>query len=331
MERTHLHDLADEIVKKTGFKLEEEIYRAGYYSPNKIRNIIFAGQFDNKPAVLKIYDDPRLSDEAISQITFNKVNKSAKLRALEVYTHEMISPQKGWLIMEKLPEGSKAFSTPLADRRKFAELYYEYRINFPTEPTRPLVLAERLPASEYNAFRISRWLEITTIKDAELVMSGREELFKAEDLIPRYVKAQELIRKEHKDRKMVWCHGHFKPQELFDSPNNDSYFLTDFAHTKLYPEGHELAFIIWADWLMSSGYSLPYSEWKKGIEGWIKELDPIAKKLGIKNYESLIIANIVERTLGTLLADISGNGEWTIEEKKLRIKMLYNLLDDLMQ
>jgi hypothetical protein len=331
MQRTHLHDLADQIAKNTGFEMAEEIYRAGYYSPEKIRNIIFAGQFANKPAVIKIYDDPRLTDESISQITFNEVNGSKKLRAPEVYAHEMISPQKGWLIMERLPEGSKSFSPPLINRKEFAELYYEYRTNFPTEPTRPLLLAEQLPAEDYHIFRISRWLEITTVKEAELAMKGEKGLFRAEEFLPRFIKAQELIRKEHKGRKMIWCHGHFKPQELFKSPGTDTYFLTDFAHTKLYPEGHELAFIIWADWLMSSDYSLPYAEWKKGIDGWIGELEPIAEKLGIKNYKSLITASITERVLGTLLADISGNAEWTNQEKEQRIRMLYTLLDDLLQ
>lgn len=95
MLKIDLHKKADKIARLTGFKLGGELYRGNYYSPNKVRNIIFQGKYKNSPAVLKIYDDPRLTDEPISQITFNKINTSKLLIAPKVYKYKIESLHQG--------------------------------------------------------------------------------------------------------------------------------------------------------------------------------------------------------------------------------------------
>ncbi len=327
MNKTHLHDLAIKISKDTGFVLGSEIYRGSYYSSDKIRNIIFDGTYNNNPAVLKIYDDPRLTDEPISQIAFRGVNKSKILRAPEVSQYKIISPHEGWLIMEKLPSNGSFFTQPVNDKKEFARLFFEYRTNFPQHPTRLLTLAENLPADEFHVFRISRWLELATAKEAEAILSGGKAVLVPNEFVPRLEKALAVIRREFKKRKMIWCHGHFKPHELFKIPDN-SYYLTDFAHSKMYPEGYEFGFIIWADWFMSADWHMDYKEWKKGVDAWIAELKPIAKKLNINKFDSLIKASLTERILGTILADICASDRPT-EEKEKRISLLYELLDDI--
>ena len=71
--QTHLDIWAKEIVKKTGFVLEKEIYRGYYYSQDYVRNLILSGLYKGKPAVLKIYDDPRLCEEPNALAFFNKL------------------------------------------------------------------------------------------------------------------------------------------------------------------------------------------------------------------------------------------------------------------
>jgi hypothetical protein len=72
----------------------------------------------------------------------------------------------------------------------------------------------------------------------------------------------------------------------------------------MYPEGYELGFIIWADWLMSADWKLSYKEWKEGIVEWIEEIKIINRKLRLRKFDSLIRASLTERCLGTILADI---------------------------
>jgi len=220
-------------------------------------------------------------------------------------------------------------SSPLAlgERADFLRLYLEYRQNL-KKPTRALTLVENLPADEFHIFRISRWLQLANDKEEERLAKGEKPVLVPSKFIPYYKKACRVIRHEFAKRRMVWCHGHFKPHEIYALPNQNKFYLTDFAHSKMYPEGYELAFIVWADWIMHADWRLPYKEWRKGIFGWLKEIEPIGKKLGFKNFKSLIRASLVERCLGAILADICATDR-PKQEKEKRIKLIYELLDEL--
>ena len=328
--KTHLHIWAGKIIKQTGFILKKQIRQSFYYSPDKIRNLVLSGLYKNKPAILKVYGDPRLSDEAIALNSFNKINKSKILKVPKVYNYKMLSAKKGWLIMEKLPEGSRDFKRPVNPRQRkiVAELYLEYRKNFPYKATRQLTLSENLPVHQFHIFRINRWFQLANDKEAERVLLGEKPVLNPKEFIPRFKKGIDLIYKEFEKRKMIWCHGHFNPAELFKHPKENIYYLVDFAHVKMYPEGYEFAFIIWSDWMMHADWSMNYSKWKKGIDDWILEFKPIAAKLGIKRFDSLIKVSLIERSLGTILADICAtNGQEN--EKKKGINLMYKLLDNL--
>lgn len=331
-DETHLDIWAEKIVKQTGFVLVKEIYRGCYYSSDKIRNLIFSGSYKDRPAVLKIYNDPRPTDEPITLSNFNRSNRSKILRAPEVYSYKVVSPKKGWLIMERLPKESYSFERPLdpRDRKEFLKLYLEYRKNFSKRPTRKLMLPENLPAHEFHVLRIAYWFKLANDKEMELTIAGKKSILKPKEFISRYEKGLELIRREFKSRKMIWCHGHFNPAEVFKMPDKSIYYLTDFAHTKMYPEGYEFGFIIWSDWLMHGESRMSYSRWKKEIDNWLSEFKPIAKKLKVKRFNSLMRASLVERSLGTILADICAS-DGPREEKIRRINLIYRLLDDLLK
>jgi len=321
--------LTDEICGKTGFVADEIIYTGSYYKKENIRNVIFSGTYKNEPAVLKIYNDQRLTDEPLSLKYFNEKNKSKILSAPKLYDHKIISGRAGWLIVEKLPEDGKFFRQPLAreERKEFLNAYLEYRKYFPKKPHRALTLAEKLRSDEFHIFRINRWFELAVISEEENYLKNRTKVLKPAEFISRDRKALEIIKKEFKNRKMVWCHGHFKPHEIYKI-SDSKYYLIDFAHSKMYPEGYELGFIIWADWLMGADWKLDYQEWKKGIQEWIGEIKAINKKLKLKRFNSLIKASLLERCLGTILADVTASDR-PLKEKIKRIKLLYKLMDDL--
>ena len=321
--------LADKICGKTGFATDEIIYEGSYYKKENIRNVIFSGKYKNKLAVLKIYNDKRLTDEPLSLKYFNEKNKSKILFAPEIYDYKIISGRAGWLIMEKLPKDGEFFKQPLArgERKKFLNAYLEYRKYFPKKPHRNLTLAEELRSDEFHIFRINRWFELAVIGDEENYLKNKERVLKPAEFIPRYRKAVEIIKKEFKNRKMVWCHGHFKPHEICKI-SDSKYYLIDFAHTKMYPEGYELGFIIWADWLIGADWKVDYQKWREGIIEWRNEMKVINKKLKIERFDSLIRASLIERCLGTILADVTASDR-PAKEKIKRVKLLYKLMDDL--
>lgn len=328
-EKTQLHFWAESEAEKNGFQVKNILYQAGYYVKNNVRNIIYDGFFNNKQAVMKVYDDPRMSIEPISLKAFHQHNTSKILTAPKLHKTKVVSPHKGWLIMEKLT-GGEFLKSPLdsTGRQKFVEIFLEYRLNFPTKPTRPLTLAEQLTPDEFHHYRIHRWFELATSVEAELILNNKPPILNPKQFLPRFTAGIKLIRQEFSKREKIWCHGHFKPKEIYQTDNK--YYLTDFAHSQFYPIGYEFAFIIWADYLMASDYLQPYAKWKVGIFDWIDKLELVAKKLKIKNYQSLIKASLIERIIGTLLADICVS-DFPRERKLQMVKYLYKLFDELVK
>lgn len=323
----NLENWAKEIAQKNQFQIKKEIRRSFYYATGHMKSLIYEGVYQGKEAVLKLYDDPRLTNDPIAQNEFNKTNKSKILLAPPVLKYEIILPQKGWLISEKIA-GEKMLQSPLPEERRanFLKLYLEYRKNFPTKPTRPLLLAENLSAAEFNNFRIFRWLELANNKEAEIVLKEGKPILEIKKFMPLFEKSVGIIRKEFSKRKMLWCHGLFAPYKIMKK--GGQYYLFDFGHAKLYPEGYELVFIIWADWMMSSDWQMPYKEWKKGIFGWMKETEKIGKVLKIKNFKTLMRASLIERILGAILADICATDR-PRDEKEKRLDLIFNLWKEL--
>jgi hypothetical protein len=337
MEKSLMLKWVKEIIRKTKFESPKIIYQAFSGDDENLRNIIYQGSYRGKSCVLKIYHEPRRIAETASITYFNKVNQSKTLIAPKVYRCSQTSPWQGWYIMEKLPKDGYFLSEPdylepisQKTRKEFLQVYLEYKKNFPLKPWRPLLIAEKLPADEFHIIRIHRWFEMANEKEIELELKGGKPFLNTERFFPLYFKAQEFIKKEFRNRKMFWSHGHFKPKEIFYSPQRRIYYLTDFAHNYLYPEGYELGFMVWSDWLMGSNWKMNYKNWYKGIDLWVKDILPVAKKLRIKNPGRLINASLVERTLGAILADVTASSRPN-EEKKARLNLLTKLLENLLK
>ena len=318
---------AKRVAAATGFRLGSLLYTARHYG-RQYRNAIYTGTFHRKPAVLKLYDEPQPTDEPRALAAFNRANRSSTLRAPKLYASGIVSPTRGWLIMEELSNAGHFMRSPLspADREEFLRVFVAYRKSFPTKPHRPLTLLEQLPAHEYHTVRISRWLQLAV--DTEISRPLRQQALSGKAFAPLYEAALVAIRKEFKNRAMLWCHGHVKPKEIFQCTDG-SFALTDFAHTRMYPEGYELAFIIWADWMLPGNWRLPYRKWKEPIREWLELIRPIAVQLTYKRVDALLHASLIERTLGTILADVEAL-DLSYAERRGRLKHLFHFLRDLL-
>lgn len=319
------------VIKETGFKIDKEIYRGAYYTKENLRNIIYTGFYKDKPAILKFYNDFRITDEPVSLNAFLRHNKSKILVAPKLYKNKIISAHTGWFIAEKISDNYKKYDTPLSskEREKFLNIFLEYRKNFPVKPTRKLFLTEKLSADNFHIFRINRWLELAQKKEADRLVNNKK-IFLDKEFLEIFEKAVLEIRKEFKNRKMIWCHGHLKPHEVFTNKERSKYYLIDFAHTAMFPEGYELAFIVWSDYLMASDkWNMLYRNWKKGIDSWIMDIEKIAKRLNLKNHKRLIKVSLIERLVGAVLADITASDR-PDEEKKKGISLMVKLLKDLL-
>jgi hypothetical protein len=319
---------AKRLVAETGFVLDQKIYQGTFYEKDFIRNTIWSGTWKGEPAVLKAYDDPRMSDEPRALEAFNKNIASVRIRAPKLYASHMETPKRGWLIMEKL-SGGAFLSSPLSlgEKEAFVSLYIEYRENFSKDSTRPTTLLEELPPSEFHRHRMANWLRMAVEKEADRESRGEEPLLEQDRFLDQYKAVRHEIDREFSDRRMEWCHGHFKPSELYRMPNG-SFILTDFAHCKMFPQGYELAFMVWADCFMKN-WHLPYEEWRRGIIDWRDVIHAREKSLRIWRLHELLRVSLLERCMGTLLADITASDRPREELERGR-NLVQRLVNDLL-
>jgi len=317
-----LDSLALDAARESGFVLGQKIYSGDYYAFGPSR-AVFEGEFAGQPAVLKVYDDPRPSFEPKNVELFNAVNKSKLIRGPKVFASKIITPNRGWYVMEKLAGGGfLKMPLPEAERAEFFKLFLEYRENFPKAAPKEFQtqLAEALAAQDFAAMRIARWLDLANSAEERRALAGEQKLLEPGRFARVFAKGLEAVRTGLVGRKMLWSHGHFKPAELYLLPDQ-SYVLTDFAHTHYFPEGYEAVFIIWADWLMSANPQLDYEIWKQGVEAWLAVLAPA---FSIDFLRPVLI----ERVLGTVLADLTA-AAGDPQPKLQKIELLYRLLADL--
>lgn len=321
----NLTRLAKKVARKNKFILGQKIYQAYSHELGSFRNVIFTGKFKNQqPAVLKVYDEPNINREPLALKFYHRINKSKILTVPKLYKFRIFSAKSGWLIMEKLPQHAFCFKSPLnkEERKKFLELFLIYRRILPFKTAKRLNLVEDLPAIQFHIYRLNKWLKLANDREA----MQNYKILKPDEILPRFSKTLKLMEKVFKNQLMIYCHGHFKPKKI--ARVGDKYYLTDFGHFKLYPLGYELAFMVWVDWLIPANWKLSYRKWRKGVFSWLKDLKPIARELKIKDFTPLIKASIIERIMGTILADVCSTDK-SKREKIMRVNLLYKLFDEL--
>ncbi|MBI2411165.1 MAG: phosphotransferase [Candidatus Kerfeldbacteria bacterium] len=331
MQKESLQNQAQKVMVKIGFLDAKEIYSGKWYD-GSLRNSIFSGVYEGKPAVLKMYDDPRVTDEPLQLKKFHELFDSVKpsiITAPELYRYEITSPTSGWFVMEHLPEG-KFFPSPMnaTERTEFLNVYHAYRSVFPKTATRPLLLHERFRADQFHLANISRWINIAGLQEAQFALDGKPTLLNTPEFVELYTNAEKIIRQEFMQRPMIWCHGHFKAHEVYKT-NNGRYYLLDFAHTHLYPEGYEFGFMVWADQFTTLQSKTTMNGLEAEVRNWIAAFEPIATELNIKNFSELARASLIERLMGTITADVVGNVNMPYEERARRMTLLMPLCQQL--
>jgi hypothetical protein len=330
-------ELKERVLLKTGF-LPMNILKEGvYYDSSHVRDFVIKGVFGDSEAVLKCWIDPRPVFEPTMLIEMSHIFEGTRFRTPKVLSYEMETLFKGWMITEYVKVGNfDRFPSHLSSsdqRRCFLEIYNEYRESFPS--VSPLNPAMHLPIESCNAgvfhsMRISRWYGLA---QEYCLKHSDENYFTIFDLNKFFEKAFDKIYNYFLSVPMQWSHGHFKPDELLISKNTSEIYLFDFAHVKHYPLGYELAFIIWSDACMSmDAWLLDYDAWDEYVETWIHDVANFSLLEGWERDDFLCLLHIsmLERLVGTLMADVISTDMLQVAEKKRRIEYLLRLGNQLL-
>lgn len=81
--------------------------------------------------------------------------------------------------------------------------------------------------------------------------------------------------------------------------------------------------------MASDKWSMSYQNWKQGVDSWVVDIEKIAKELDFKNTKKLLRVSLIERIIGTILADITASDR-PDKEKEREIGLMIKLLKDLL-
>lgn len=309
---------------KESYQIENlrPLYQGVYYEQNKVRSAIFECDYRGKSVVLKVVDDIRVMPEISAHQQFLEKNTSKKIKAPEVFDAEQVSPSIAWTLMEKIPDG-EVFDreTIKAKKQEFLDVFLEYKQHFPTEPSRTLTISEHLPANDYHIMRLSRWADLANTKEYTEYSSTGQRLVEPVHCCELFHRSMELLHKHFADRPMVWSKGNFWPKHLVKT-GPEEYYIFDFSLTKMYPEGYELGGIVWSQYLMAGHYDGAFEDWYKGIQEWMTEVEKLAETLKYKHPKDLIRMSMLERTWGTILADVLASDK----HEQIKRQMLGHLI-----
>lgn len=326
----NIENILEKIREKTSVSGLMPLYEGKYYLQDQIRGRIYRCDYQGRPAILKILDDPRLMLEVSAHRQFLEKNQNPIIKAPEIFQAEQLSPGIAWILMEKIPDG-QIFDRAYIDshRKEFIKLYLEYRQTFPQSPSRPLALSESLPANDFHVMRLSRWADLATTAEYASILQNQPRLLDPDHFAKLFSESLRVISRTFAGRPMVWSKGNFWPKHLVRATDG-KYWIFDFSLTKMYPEGYELGGIAWSCFLMGDYYNLPLTEWLTKVADWQKAVLSVARKLGYKNPTRLIRSCLLERTWGTILADVLTSDK-PAEQKAKMLEYLIQLVEQLLK
>ncbi len=322
-----LEQWAREIAQQNGLEVRQELRRTTHDLSDRLRNLIWEVDYQGRPGVLKVYDDDVANVEAESLQAFQEANRSTLLTCPELYLSDTVSPSKGWLVIEKLPDEGRFLESPLKprERERFVELFCEYRRNFPREPNRPLALVESQDAFRFHVYRLMQALETASTREQQRAFEGDPPVLEREQILPRLDAVMDCLSAVFTGRNLHWGHGHFKPSDVYEFRGGRRWAITDFGHTKMLPEGYEPAVAIWWDQMITAPYD-DYAVWRAEIDDWARRFLDAEPNLD----SDVLSASLLERALATVLESIAIEDQLSGREQRERVQLHYRLIDDLL-
>lgn len=326
MEQSTCEKQALQAMREAGFEpAGKPIHIGRWYSddPRAVRSVVYKGTYEGRPAVFKYWRDERLACPGPVMAAYKSqeadVNGFAA-RIPEPLAQELLDPEKdayfgdkflnrGWLIMEEIPSNYAAMESPIELEKlplflralcRYVSMAPE---RAPKEMGEQINSADESPA-DYHARRISNWYE----KGKQTDVCRAKPLFLEDESV--YTAAQSLITATYSepDKKMIFGHGHIKPNELHVSPDNSECYLTDFNSASYRPEGYEFALAWWADVARTiraeETAEEAYDRITELSKVWFTEYDKFAAEIRDTEFRENLRASLAERLLGTVFADI---------------------------
>lgn len=291
----HEKRVLKEIITKTNFQPEKEIFRGQIYDKNKVGSLIYKGVWQDKPAVLKIQGLQPDVDEIDIIGRFNDQNESAKIRLPKVYNGSKWNEQDGYgyLFLEYI-DAPQIYQPPFANSKQikdFCVLYQEYKTKCLREP-----FIEQEPNEQsslvFTVQRVSYWIKIAQSKGhlTEAEVKNVEKFFF-------------LAGRHLPSIKMEFMHGHFTYDDIFKLSDKE-YILMSNLFWSYRPEFYDTTFHLWAGIKSLRDQNVSFEQVKQYLQNWLEEYKKLPVVMQDTDFEKKFNMMMAERCIGALLVDI---------------------------
>ncbi len=288
-------NLIKQIIARTNFQIEKEIFCGKIYNQNKIGSLIYKGTWQSKPAVLKIQILQPDIDEIDIINKFNHQNKSTRIRLPKLYRGSKWNRNDnyGYLILEYI-NAAPIYQSPFANPKQiqdFSDFYQEYKTKCLNQPLFKKELNEE-SSLVFTAQRISHWIKIAQDKN----YLSKTKIKNTEKFLSLAGQYLPLI-------KMEFMHGHLTNKDIFKI-SDDEYVLMSNLFWSYRPEFYDTTFHLWNGINDLRDLKTTSNQVIKYIQNWLRAY----KKLPIikqdSDFERKFNLMMAERCLGSLLIDI---------------------------
>ncbi|MDP1833546.1 MAG: hypothetical protein Q8L11_01270 [Candidatus Moranbacteria bacterium] len=295
-----------EIIAKTGFQPEKEIFRGQIYDDDKVASLVYKGVWRDGPAVLKIQGLRPEIDEIRMIGAFNGQNGSSAIRLPEFYGGSKWDERAGYgyLLLEYI-DAPRIYQTPFANRKQtddFCAFYQEYKTKCLSEPFFSKEPNER-SSLVFTAQRVSHWARIAQAKGH--LTEGRVEN------VGRFLS---LAGRHLPSIGMEFMHGHLTSEDIFKLPGN-KYVLMSNLFWSYRPECYDMTFHLWYGLKSLRDQNMTAAQIKGYLQSWFEAYKKIPSIAQDTDFERKFDMAMAERCLGALLVDIR-NQHYTDDREK---------------
>ena len=319
----------EEVTKKTGFVVKEEIFRGKVHATYTLSTIIYRGTYKGKRAVLKLQGLMIETSELDMINAFERQNKSRIIHAPAVYEFVQWSREKGYGYMISEDVGTKhIYELPFASHEQmsgFCSFYQEYRTKAITSPWveskntslyAGFVLGDDQSKTALSAVKgaVGKWK-----KDAE--SRGRLKPGDYNKLVERF----NALADSYVPRIPVsFMHRELTAQHIFVMPDG-SYRLTSNLLWGYRLRWADLAYNIWKSILEIRDTNYTFEELRVYIEDWIAAYKAIPIVKAENDFDKIFRFVLLERVIGIILGDLGSGEQFESEESKKHLVHLFEL------
>ena len=319
-----------EILNKTGFKREKEIFRGEIIYTKGAKpvtgSILLKGTYKAKPAVLKIQGLRLESSEVEIIKRFEQQNKSRIIHAPTIYQSEEWNAKRGYgfFIMEFV-NAPHIYSLPFAtsaQMKDFSRFYQEYKTKAITKPWIKLETSNIYSNAQLNdASPLSAVINAVEKWRKNAEAKGR---LRFEDYAPYLIRFYPIAARYVPVMKIEFMHRELTQQHIFKL-DDGTYKLFSNILWGYRLQWSDLAYNIWFNLLNIKGNSYTADEVIDYTEKWVNiyKMMPIVKR--DENFEQKMNFLLTERAIGIIVGDLGSGQYWGSSEGKKYFKHMLRI------